>query len=65
MLKTLQGKKTYITVIAGLLATVAWMMKFIDYETFQGLMAVLGFTSIATLRQGVTAENAATRKIVL
>ena len=49
----LEGKKTYIITVAGILVVLAWSQGLINDQAFQMILGLLGLGSIATLRMAV------------
>ena len=49
----LSGKKTYILAGGGALVTAAWLLGWMDRDTYEAAMAFLGFGGLATVPAGV------------
>ena len=49
----LSGKKTYLLAGGGAVVTMAWLLGWVDRDTYEAVMAFLGFGGLATLRAGV------------
>jgi len=49
----LDGYKTYISVAAGIIVSALYGMGYIDQQLFTTLLGVVGFSSVAALRDAI------------
>lgn len=49
----LNGYKTYISVVIGLVLALLFGLGVIDYNTFLMLLTIIGFSSVAALRDAI------------
>lgn len=54
MIEFLQGKKTYVVMIAGILVNGAYAMGYLNEETLAAIDGLLMFLGMGTIRAGIT-----------
>jgi hypothetical protein len=47
------GYKTYLVAIVGGIVTVVYLLGGIEWHTYEGILGLLGFSGLATLRAAV------------
>lgn len=53
ILSKLEGKKTYISAIAGGVCVVLYFLKWIDGTTLEALLGAFGFAGLASVRSAI------------
>ncbi|OQA61625.1 MAG: hypothetical protein BWY41_00052 [Candidatus Atribacteria bacterium ADurb.Bin276] len=53
----MKGKKTYIFVALGILSAIAYSQGWLNEKAFDVVISILGFGSIAALRNGVAEKG--------